>query len=432
MLNIINELANEPGRNAKIQILEDNKDNDVLKQAVGLALNPMVQFYIKKIPQYENDKGVSLSLSSALKALDDLSNRVVTGNAAIEYLKVLLTSLEPDDAQILERVIKKDLKCGVAASTANKVWPKLVPEYPCMLCTGFEPKRVENFSFPASVQLKADGMRFNAIVRNDKVEFRSRNGKEVQLLGYLEDQFVELAAGQDLVFDGELLVIDPTCDVNTILDRQTGNGILNKAVRGTISAGEASMVNASLWDVIPYKDFINGRCDLSYSDRWAILGDLTHSREFTNIHLIANHTVNNIEEANKLFQTYLDMGQEGIILKDLGAPWEDKRVKHQIKFKGELECDLKVTSIEPGTGKYEGMLGAVHCESADGVVKVKVGSGFNEEHRETYGQEVVGKIVAVKYNARIKNKQGEESLFLPIFLEFREDKTLADSSGDIK
>jgi hypothetical protein len=38
----------------------------------------------------------------------------------------------------------------------------------------------------------------------------------------------------------------------------------------------------------------------------------------------------------------------------------------------------------------------------------------------------------VKYNARIKNKQGEESLFLPVFVEVREDKNDADSSGEIK
>ena len=37
-----------------------------------------------------------------------------------------------------------------------------------------------------------------------------------------------------------------------------------------------------------------------------------------------------------------------------------------------------------------------------------------------------------KLNMRIKNKQGEESLFLPIFVEVRSDKDVADSIGDIK
>jgi ATP-dependent DNA ligase len=126
----------------------------------------------------------------------------------------------------------------------------------------------------------------------------------------------------------------------------------------------------------------------------------------------------------------LSEGQEGIILKDAKSIWENKRSKGQIKFKGELETDLRVVDIQLGTGKYEGMLGAIVCESSDGIVKVNVGSGFNDEQRKTL--DYIGKIVAVKYNARIKNKQGEESLFLPVFVEVREDKNDADSSGEIK
>jgi ATP-dependent DNA ligase len=117
----------------------------------------------------------------------------------------------------------------------------------------------------------------------------------------------------------------------------------------------------------------------------------------------------------------------------MDSPWEDKRAKHQIKFKGELECDLKVVGYEEGTGKYVGKLGALVCESDDGIIKVKGGSGFNDENRESIKkQDVIGKVVAVKYNARIRSKHEVESLFLPIFVEIREDKDKADSSGSIK
>ena len=68
----------------------------------------------------------------------------------------------------------------------------------------------------------------------------------------------------------------------------------------------------------------------------------------------------------------------------------------------------------------------------DRKIQVSVGSGFNDDHRRTITTDVIGKVVAVKYNARITNKQGEESLFLPIFVEIRDDKDVADSSGDIK
>ena len=79
------------------------------------------------------------------------------------------------------------------------------------------------------------------------------------------------------------------------------------------------------------------------------------------------------------------------------------------------------------------MLGAIVCESADGIVKVNVGSGFTDAHRKQYWKEnIVDKIVAVKYNMRIKNKAGEESLFLPVFVEIRDDKDTADKEKDIK
>jgi ATP-dependent DNA ligase len=145
--------------------------------------------------------------------------------------------------------------------------------------------------------------------------------------------------------------------------------------------------------------------------------------------------VQNLEEARAKFMEYFSAGFEGIILKDTTAIWENKRSKSLIKFKGELECDLKVVGWEEGTGKNVGKLGALVCESADGIIKVNVGSGFNDEDRGSIKAEnVIGKIVAVKYNARIKNKSegATESLFLPIFLEIREDKTQADSTGSIK
>ena len=421
-----NDLAANSSRNYKIEQLEKNRDNQLLIQVVRLALDPFTNFYIRKIPQYKPTN--TQTLEGALNGLYDLSHRIITGNAAIEHLAGLLSSLSADDARVLERIISKDLKCGVSVSTANAVWTGLVSESPVMLCSQFEQKLVDKVEFPALVQTKMDGMRFNAIVRNGSVEYRSRNGKEIQLLGNLDADFIKMAGDIDCVFDGELLVVDGS----GILDRQTGNGILNKANKGTISAKEASMVRATIWDVIPFMQFSDGQCGIPYGTRFESLCVLMDTHQPEKVRLVDSWEVENYEEAKTLFEGLLAEGQEGIILKDKRGIWEDKRAKHQIKFKGELECDLKIVAIEEGTGKYAGMLGAIVCESADGLLKVNVGSGFNDEHRKTLGKEIVGKIVAVKYNMRIKNKAGEESLFLPIFVEVREDKDVADSIGDIK
>ena len=428
---LFNDLASNASRNYKLEKLREYQGNETLREVIRLALCPFTQFYQRKIPTYKCD-GTNANIESILPALYELSSRQVTGNAAIEYLRMLLTSLNEDDAKVLERIIDKSLDCGVQVSTANDVWPGLITEYPCMLCSPFEQKLVDKIKFPAYAQMKMDGMRFNAIVRDGKCEFRSRNGKEIMLLGNLEQEFIALAGSIDCVFDGELLVMLE--GEHQFADRQTGNGILNKANKGTISAKEAALVHATVWDLIPYVQFVDGYCGTPYAKRYSTLQAIISKQKSDGkkIWNVTSTIVQTLEEAQEIFQGYLAEGYEGIILKDGNGAWEDKRAKHQIKFKGELECDLKIVAIEEGTGKYAGMLGAIVCESFDGKIKVNVGSGFNDAHRKNLGKEILDKIVAIKYNSRIKNKLGEESLFLPIFVEIRDDKDIADSSKDIK
>lgn len=419
-------LAANASRNFKIEQLQTHSDNVTLREVIRLALDPFTQFYIRKIPQYKQIENYDIGLEEALKQLHLLHSRTVTGNAAIEHLRNILCNLPADKAKVIERIIQKDLKCGVQVSTANAVWTGLVHEYPVMLCSPFEEKLVNKIKFPAYVQLKMDGMRFNAIVKDGKCEFRSRNGKEIQLLGNLEQEFIALADGKNVVFDGELLVNDK----GVILDRQTGNGILNKANKGTISDLDARKVHATIWDIIPYDEFTAGKGKYDYHTRFSVLQSLSLPKK---IHLVESTVVSDLDHAQTIFEKYLADGQEGIILKDMNGIWEDKRSKGQIKFKGELECDLRIVGVQMGTGKYDGMLGAILCESADGVIKVSVGSGFSDEQRkELIKQKLLDKIAAIKYNMRIKNKLGEESLFLPIVLEIRDDKEVADSSKDIK
>ena len=432
---IISQLAATSSRLEKEAILRANSENDLLKSVIKLALDPFIQFYIRKIPKYKASK-VTLTLAGALDKLGELSSRNKTGNAGIEHLTYIMESVNAEDALVIERVIEKDLRCGVSEATVNKIWPRFIPTYPVMLASGFEGKLIEKFNWPGFVQLKLDGMRFNAIVRNGKVELRSRNGKELNIPNELFHQsFTELAKfyQEDVVFDGELLVID---DSGKPLDRKTGNGILTKSIKGTQSKAEAAMVRATLWDAIPFNAFVEGVFDTPYHKRLKSLAtSLTNVPQNLShlLSIVETKEVENQYQATELFNKYLQLGFEGTILKDRNGIWEDKRSKGQIKFKGELECDLKVVDWEEGTGKNKGRLGNLVVESSDGVIRVGVGTGFTDLDRDTIKPNVVGKIVSIKYNARIQDKRGNvESLFLPVFVEIREDKTLADSSLEIK
>ncbi len=437
---IFEELAATPGKNDKLAILKANKYNDLFKEVCRLALDPFTVFYIKKIPTYtSNLHRRGYDLAWAIRELQSLSDRTYTGNAAIAHLTNVLGQLSTDDAKVIERIIAKDLKCGVDTAV-NKVWPGLVMDYPCLLASSQDQKIIDNFSYPAYVQLKLDGMRFNAIVKNGQCEFRSRQGQEIFCADpAFGEMFITLSDGDDLVFDGELLCRNAD---GTVMDRATGNGIINKGKKGTQSLAQGRSVCAVVWDLIPYSEFSAGRSDVPYSIRLSELQEriALNPAQFR-VQVVATETVQSLDEAQDIFQKFLSEGQEGIILKNPNMKWSDTRSKDQVKFKDWKDCDLIVTGWIEGKGKYVGMLGKLLCESSDGKIKVDVGGSdkdtkilTDEFRRTTKPEDIIGKIVTVKYNARIKDKRRPEydSLFLPGLVEVREDKTVADHSSKIK
>jgi ATP-dependent DNA ligase len=138
--------------------------------------------------------------------------------------------------------------------------------------------------------------------------------------------------------------------------------------------------------------------------------------------------IESFEEAQELYQQKLSEGEEGLILKDMDSPWEDKRVKHQLKMKAELEADLLCTGTTIGTGKYAGLIGALEVQSADGRVNCSVGTGLSDEERRSDPLDFVGRIISIKYNALITDKKTKAcSLFLPVFVEVRLDKDEPDT-----
>ena len=85
VFEILDSLASDNSRLAKEAILKTNKDNKELQRVFKLALDPLISYYIRKIPSYKATGNKKLSW-----AMDQLENkfatRNVTGNAAIELL----------------------------------------------------------------------------------------------------------------------------------------------------------------------------------------------------------------------------------------------------------------------------------------------------------------------------------------------------------
>lgn len=419
---IFDQIESDNSRNFKQHILEVNQGNKTLQRVFELALDPLRNFYIKKkIPKIIQGE-ILYTLDEALNKLDVLSDRVLTGNAAIKFLQDLLSNVTSEDANIISRVVNKKLRCGVSVETVNTVWPNLVFQYSCMLCEPFSEKHFKKFPKRFFIQTKEDGGRFNAVVRGNTCKFFTRNGNSFLLDETCENLFITLAGGHDYVFDGELLVNGAV--------RQEGNGKLTKAIRGTITQEEIDQIYFTLWDTIPYKAFVKGKYNTPYAERLDLLEQLASNRSIR-IRIVNTEIGETLEDVKRIFEEKLLNGLEGVVIKDPQGIWEGKRVKTCLKLKAELDNELVCTGTEPGEvgSKYENCIGALICESSDGLIKVGVASGLKDPDR--HRDDFIGKIIWVKHNGKIKCGDNW-SLFLPVFKGERVDKSFADTFEDFK
>ena len=433
---IIQELRADSSKLAKIAILTKHKDNELLQKALVACYCPYTQYYLRKIPDYTPKAHKGYSLDNAIDDLSLLSEREVTGHAAIDHLTSILENLSAEDAHIIERIIAKTMDCGMSESTINKVWKKLIPTYPCLLANPYKEKTIAKIVWPAYSQLKADGMRVNAHITNGKVHLCGRSGKTVDILGELDADLLNLAKHVDhpeknFVFDGELVLVE---DDGTIMPRKKGNGILNKAIKGKISQKEAAKVRIRVWDIVGAKAFHAELDKTPYSERYQILSDACGQAQ-GRFDLIETAEVANLEEASVHFEEMLERGEEGTIIKNLDHVWENKRSAGLVKMKSEKDCDLEVIGFNPGKGKFTGLVGSIICTSADKKVEVSI-SGLSDALRKEItdnADDWLGRIVEIKYNERIASKARADvdSLFLPRFVELREDKDVANNSEEI-
>ncbi len=150
--------------------------------------------------------------------------------------------------------------------------------------------------------------------------------------------------------------------------------------------------------------------------------------------MVDSWIVDELPKVRHLYQHLIDIGKEGLVIKDPNAPYSFTRNSAFQKIKAELEADLVIINFLHGKGKRSEYFGSLECASSDGKIRVLVGSGLTDEDLKYFAEhreESIGKVITVKYNAVIKDKMGNMSLFLPRFVELRSDKLVADDSAKI-
>jgi len=429
---------------------------DVLNQALSAALlgnnvsdnfltmiracyNPFVTFGIKQVPTTSDITNAENPWESFAELLSTLALRDLTGNDAKDAVNAMSRRFDSHEWNTFCRpVLRKDLRAGISEVTINKICKKTkyeVPKFACQLATNSEGR--PELTGKKRLEPKLDGVRVLMFVQSgpqyqvSAVSF-SRNGKQFDNFGHIEDQVIELFRNylptpttwhmgrnyNAIVIDGEIV-------------GKTFQELMRQARRKTDVKADDSVFH--IFDILPREAFLEGKWNYELSARLKILEKLrSRIDEMPNIELVPHIDVNlSTAEGRDVMHRYakdmVNAGYEGIMIKDLDSIYQCKRTTSWMKWKPTITVDLEVVDIEEGTGRNEGRLGALVCEGVDDgkQIRVNVGSGYSDEDRDDYWKhkkKVVGRTVEVLCDAVTQNQDGSYSLRFPRFVRFRDDK----------
>ena len=430
VLALIEQIAATSSKNEKEALLKANASDELLKQVLEYAYNPFKTYGIRKRPETLGDNVGNTFDDGTFELLRDLASRDLTGTAAIEALRGELTALSKSSAELLWRIVNKDMRAGFSESTCNKVWKGLIPDFPYMRCTLPKDAKLDEFDWALGVvsQEKADGMFINLDYdATGDVRITSRQGSPfpIEAFELLENEVkARMIAG--LQYHGEMLVARN----GEILPREIGNGIMNSiASGGSFEATDRPVY--MIWDAIPLSAVkTKGKYEVSYVKRLAAINRCLKNTEGQYVTLIPTRIVHSLKDAYAHYRELLLKGKEGTIVKNPHAIWKDGTSKEQVKLKLEFEVELEVTGFEAGNGKNADTFGALTCQSSCGGLKVNV-SGFTDAKRREIHEnrdDWTGAIITVRANSILRPSESNplHSLFLPRFVERRLDKSVAD------
>lgn len=421
MINIINEFNKTNSTLDKREVCKKYKDNKTFIDVFRLA-NDRAKYTFgvtMKNIQIPTEHNGRISLALAITSLKmDLVTRNVTGNAALQLVASLLQDLNEDDAEVLKLILNRDLRINFGKTEFNKIVSKenkcIKPPY--MRCSLMD--KISKITYPAMVQVKADGTYRTLVIDNGTAILMGRSG-EIDDFPIFQEKVSNLSDG---VYIGELLIRSLYGKDN----RMKANGLIN-------SDTEQPDMFMECWDYVTLQEFENKLSNIDYIDRYNTLN--THIENSNDLESITTKTVNSYKDAKEFYNECINNGLEGTVLKNTNTPFKDHTSPTQIKMKEEAVSEFFITGYEEGKGRLKGTLGAMFYTSSDNEVQGKMG-GFNDEIRKELWEnqeKYKGSVVSVKYNGVTKAKGKDTfSLMFANYVDLRPEKDTADDLEYIK
>ena len=456
VLDIIKAVRKNSSKNEKVRILSENKENLLLKGVLERTYSPLIKYGIKyhTIPWVEGN-GKNLNIEKLLPRLDMISDGKITGNSARSHLVEILSDADNDSREIILGIINSTQKMGCNVSSINKgMGRNTVKEAAYMGAVSYDMQKVEAlFDKEGTLfsQHKLDGRFANMVINNGTVSCESRQG----LPSDLGDIFDEASALEQYLgagaLNGEMLIRGYE------KKREVGNGIVNALISMAEKdkAGEDIEKDVKkfmkehtfhpndflkdiyyvVWDFVPLQNYSTMTpLETPYLERFVKLSDVIKSSKLKNISVVSSKIVHSPDEAKAHFLELLSDGLEGTIVKSMRAGWKKGKPSYQIKFKVELDFELKIVGGNfGGKGtKNEGKISSLNVETSCGLLTSSPG-GFSEEDIAFYTENLdnlveEGAIVTVKCYGISKGRNKDTyALSHPSIVALRSDKSEADS-----
>ena len=430
---VIKLIGNTNSSNDKLYLLKKNEHVPGLKEILRFIYNPYIRTGISKA-----------KLAKAMKMNIDKGSVRVLWSEAISYFSQCKTGSDADlvfaarfiatnqeTEWLAKAIVTQELKIGVTATTLNKAYGSdFIPKIGCMLGTLYGDVGPEKTKWPCIVTEKLDGIR-RILVKEDGVcRCYSRSGHEdTGLVEIIEDAKY---LPNNTVYDGELLAAGTFKDC--IAQRQATNSIAN-------SKGTKTGLTFNVFDMVPLDEFRAGisadkalvrkvtlgatlmdeSIQILEPEKWAVLiqafGIHQELKAIRPVPILG--LVKNMSDVEPIVNKIWARGGEGVMLNSSIGKYEIKRSKELLKVKHTEEHTLEVVDILEGTGKFEGMMGALVVDYNGN--KLGVGSGFNDAQRKDIWdnpERYIGRSIEIDTFGESTNALGEKSLNCPIFKRF--------------
>ncbi len=289
----------------------------------------------------------------------------------------------------------------------------------------------ETVGKPAALEFKYDGVRMQIHRKGDKIVVYTRRLEEVtkqfpEVINYVRSN----VKSKDFILDSEAVGFDP----------KTGKYLpfqkISQRVKRKYDIEKMAKdfpVEVNIFDIIQYEG--ESMINKPFNERRKIIEKIVNP-EKRKIQCAEQITTSDEKKAEAFYKKSLDAGNEGIMMKNLEAPYKPgSRVGHMIKLKPVMkELDLVIVGAEWGTGKRSEWLSSfvLACrdeETGEFLEIGKVGTGIKEKKEEGVSFEELTEMI----KPLVTSEKGKEVRIKPeivIEVTYEEiQKSLSYSSG---